>query len=147
GLEEDESPSWNAIQNTPLVNTWRGLSFERVCLEHIDQLKKALGISGISTRQYAWRSFANDRTSGTQIDMLIERSDNAVNICEMKYSSGEYEITKEEHAKILHRRDSFIAETNYRGAAYITLITIDGVVHNAYWNDIQKELTLDDLFL
>ena len=146
-LDEDESRSWNTIQNTPLVNTWRGLSFERVCLEHIDQLKKALGISGISTRQYAWRSLANDKVSGTQIDMLIERSDNTVNICEMKYSSGEYEITKEEHAKILHRRDMFIAETNYRGAAYITLITIDGVVHNAYWNDIQKELTLDDLFL
>ena len=146
-LAEDESGSWSALQNTPLVNTWRGLSFERVCLEHIEQLKKALGISGISTRQYAWRSLANDKTSGTQIDMLIERSDNAVNICEMKYSSGEYEITKEEHGKILHRRDAFIAETNYRGAAYITLITIDGAVHNAYWNDIQKELTLDDLFL
>ncbi len=147
GLEEGESLSWNAIQNTPLVNAWRGLSFERVCLEHIDQLKKALGISGITTRQYAWRSLANDKTSGTQIDMLIERSDNVVNICEMKYSSGEYEITKEEHGKILRRRDSFIAETNYKGAAYITLITIDGTVHNAYWNDIQKELTLNDLFL
>ena len=147
GLEEGESLSWNAIQNTPLVNAWRGLSFERVCLEHIDQLKKALGISGITTRQYAWRSLANDKTSGIQIDMLIERSDNVVNICEMKYSSGEYEITKEEHGKILRRRDSFIAETNYKGAAYITLITIDGIVHNAYWNDIQKELTLNDLFL
>ncbi len=145
-LEKGENYSWSAIQNTPKVNTWRGLSFERVCLEHINQLKKALGISGISTRQYAWRSPVNDTKPGAQIDLLIDRADNTVSICEMKYASGEYELTKEEHAKMLYRRDRFIAETNYKGAAYITLVTIDGVVHNAYWNDIQNELKLDDLF-
>ncbi|MBP5639041.1 MAG: ATP-binding protein [Victivallales bacterium] len=146
-MDEAESRSWSAIQNTPKVNTWRDLSFERVCLEHIDQLKKALGISGISTRQYAWRSHAKDVASGAQIDLLIERADKIVTICEMKYASGEYEITKDEHGKMLRRRDLFLSETRFRGAAYITLVTIDGAVHNAYWNDIQSELTLDDLFL
>ena len=145
-LGKDETRSWSAIQNTPKAHTWRGLSFERVCLEHINQLKKALGISGVSTRQYAWRSQGSETTPGAQIDLLIERADNVVSICEMKYSSGEYEITKEEHGKMLYRRDRFLAETKYRGAAYITLVTIDGVVHNAYWNDIQNELRLDDLF-
>ncbi len=71
----------------------------------------------------------------------------SVNICEMKYSPDKYEITKEEHQKMLHRREVFIAEQGLRGAAYLTLVTTCGVVHNAYWNDIQSEVTLDDLFL
>ena len=102
--------------------------------------------SCISTRQYAWRSNAADASCGAQIDLLIERADNAVNICEMKYASGEYEITKEEHGKMLHRRDLFVSEMRTRSAAYITLITIDGAVRNAYWNDLQNILTLNDLF-
>ena len=145
-LDENESGSWIAMQNLPVVNIWRGLSFERVCMEHVEQIKRKLGISGILTRQYAWRSRPSDSTEGAQIDLLIERADDAVNICEMKYSSDRYEISKEEHRKLLNRRDRFIAEQGMRGAAYITFVTTCGVAHNAYWNDIQSEVTLDDLF-
>ena len=146
GLDAGESVSWTAMQNTPAANVWRGLSFERVCLQHAEQIKKKLGISGILTRQYAWRSRTNAAGEGAQIDLLIERADNAANICEIKYSSGEYEIGKEEGQKILNRRDCFVRETGFRGAAYLTFVTTCGVVHNAYWNDIQSEVTLDDLF-
>ncbi|MBP1582377.1 MAG: ATP-binding protein [Victivallales bacterium] len=145
--DEGESISWSAMQNTSKVNAWRGLSFERVCLEHISQIKRALGISGVSTRQYAWRSRPGETKNGAQIDLLIERADNVVNICEMKYASGQYVITKDEHAKMLHRRDAFLTETGCRKAAYITLITTDGTAHNVYWNDIQADLALDALFL
>ena len=144
-LGDADEGAWEAMQNTPAVNVWRGLSFERVCMAHIEQIKRKLGISGIITRQYAWRSSDNG-TDGAQIDILIERSDKAVNICELKYSQGEYEITKEEHLKLLHRRDAFIKEQKLKGAAYLTFVTTCGVTHNAYWNDIQSEVTLDDLF-
>lgn len=145
-LEEMESGSWVAVQDTPRANVWRGSAFERVCLEHIAQIKGALGISGIETRQYAWRSPPAEGACGAQIDLLIERSDDAVNICEMKYSSGEYALTKDEHRKMLNRRERFIAESQFRGAAYITLVTTCGAVRNEYLNDVQSEVTLDDLF-
>ena len=145
-LDEGEDGSWEALQNLPSANVWRGLSFERVCLAHIDQIKRKLGISGILTRQYAWTSSEHDK-DGAQIDLLIERADDAVNICEMKYSTDKYEITKEEHRKMLHRREVFVREQKLKGAAYLTFVTTCGVLHNAYWNDIQSEVMLDDLFM
>ena len=81
-----------------------------------------------------------------QIDLLVERSDNAVNICEMKYATGEYEIDREESRRMLNRRDKFMSEGGCKGAVYLTFVTTCGLVHNAYWNDIQSEVTLDDLF-
>ena len=64
----------------------------------------------------------------------------------MKYAAGEYEIDKEENRKMLNRRERFIAETGFGGAVYLTLVTTSGAVRNAYFNDIQSEVTLDDLF-
>ena len=145
-LDPAESVSWTALQNTPAVQVWRGLSFERVCLSHAEQIKRKLGISGMLTRQYAWSSRAGGTEPGAQIDLLIERADDAVNICEMKYSAGEYEIGKEESTRMLNRRNRFVEETGLRGAAYLTFVTTCGVAHNAYWNDIQSEVILDDLF-
>ena len=142
-----ESGSWGAVQDSPRANVWRGLAFERVCFEHSSQIKRALGISGIETHQYAWRSSPGQGTDGAQIDLLIERADDAANICEIKYSLGEYELTKEEHRKIVNRRERFISEGAFRGAAYITLVTTCGVVHNEYLNDVQSVVTLDDLFV
>ena len=139
-MDADESGSWQAQQNEPKVNVWRGLSFERVCLQHLEQIKASLGISGIRTKAYAWRS------SKAQIDLLIERGDDAVNVCEMKYSSGEYLLTREEHDKILNRREAYCQEENPKGAVYLTLITPNGLVHNAHGNDIQSVVTLDALF-
>ena len=139
-LDVDESGSWQAQQNEPKVNVWRGLSFERVCLQHLEQIKAGLGISGIRTKAYAWRS------SNAQIDLLIERGDDAVNVCEMKYSSGEYVLTRDEHDKILNRREAYCQEENPKGAVYLTLITPKGLVRNAHGNDIQSVMTLDALF-
>lgn len=139
-LDVDESGSWQAQQNEPKVNVWRGLSFERVCLQHLEQIKAGLGISGIRTKAYAWRS------SKAQIDLLIERGDDAVNVCEMKYSSGEYVLTRDEHDKILNRREAYCQEENPKGAVYLTLITPKGLVRNAHGNDIQSVVTLDALF-
>lgn len=149
-LDEGEEGSWPDLQGTPRANVWRGLSFERVCLLHAPQIKCALGISGIRTRLYAWRSrrdadIAGEK-NGAQIDLIVERADDAVNICEMKYSAGEYEIGKEEHRIIMNRRERFLSETGFRGAAYLTYVTTSGLANNAYRNDVQSEITLDDLF-
>ena len=148
-LDDNGSGTWMSLQNTPTMNVWRGLSFERVCFAHAEQIKSALGISGMRTRLYAWRSTKNGSGNdlpGVQIDLLIERADNAVNICEMKYSTGEYEVDRDESRRMLNRRDRFVSESGYKGAVYLTFVSTCGLLHNMYWNDVQAEVTLDDLF-
>ena len=139
-LDADESGSWEAQQNEARVRVWRGLSFERVCLQHLEQIKTALGISGIRTKAYAWRS------SDAQIDLLIERADDAVNVCEMKYATVEYVLDREEHDKIIRRRESYSRQARPKGAVYLTLITPKGLVRNALGNDLQSVVTQEDLF-
>ena len=150
-LDEDGRGTWMDMQNTPVANAWRGLAFERVCFAHVEHIKGALGISGMRTRCYAWRSqkskeHGERERPGAQIDLLIERADNAVNICEMKYSAGEYEIDRDESRRMLNRRERFMAESGSKAAVYLTFVTTCGLVRNMYWNDVQSEVTLDDLF-
>ena len=137
------SDSWLARSISREREVWNGLAFERVCLEHLSQIKTALGIAGVRTEAYSWRRHGED---GAQIDLLISRADNVVNICEMKYSHGQYEITAEEMDKMFHRRSAYIEDMNFGGSAFLTFVTPRGVKRNVYWNDIQSEVTLDDLF-
>ena len=126
---------------------WNGLAFERVVLAHVNQMKKALGISGVRTVEYAWRAAKQEATDdGAQIDLLIHRADKAVNICEMKYGDDLFEISAEEMRKLKRRREVFVREEKFRGSVFLTMVTPHGVVHNVQWNDIQSEVTLDDLF-
>ena len=125
---------------------WNGLSFELVCLEHIGHIKRALGIAGVPTEEYAWRRKGDGKREGAQIDLLVKRADFAVNICEMKYSSGEYAITEEECTRMKHRRQAYIEDEGFKGSVFLTVVTPHGTVHNAQWNDIQSEVILDDLF-
>ncbi len=134
---------WAASGSGGVRNAWEGLAFERVCLEHLPQIKRALGISGVRTEAFCWRTTEGE---GAQVDLVVDRADDIVNLCEMKFSSGEYEIDKEEHASLLRRRERFIATTKTRKAVHLTMVTTFGTVRNAYWNDIQSEVVMDDLF-
>lgn len=137
------SDSWLARSISREREVWNGLAFERVCLEHLSQIKTALGIAGVRTEAYSWRRHGDD---GAQIDLLISRADNVVNICEMKYSHEQYEITAEEMGKMFHRRSAYVEDMNFGGSVFLTFVTPRGVKRNVYWNDIQSEVTLDDLF-
>ena len=147
GIENDEH-FWTKSQNTPTVNTWRGLAFERVCLAHIPQIKKALGIEAIKTTYYAWRSSADEEEIGrkAQIDLIIERADRMVNLCEAKYSTNSYLIDKEEHLRFQNRIASFQQETAYSGGIIPVFITPFGLQRNAYSEYIINCIVLDDLF-
>ena len=125
---------------------WNGLSFELVCLEHIGQIKRALGISGIQTEEHAWYRKGDTLREGAQIDLLVKRADHAVNICEMKFAEEEFEIKADEDRKIAHRRNAFIEDEDFKGSVFVTMVTPHGVRRNEYWNNIQSEVTLDDLF-
>ena len=77
---------------------------------------------------------------------MIGRADNVANICEMKFARDEYEIDAEEAAKLRNRIEAFRRETDYRGSIHLTFVTPYGVKRNKYWNMVQSEVTLDDLF-
>ena len=135
---------WTNMMGKPLQNTWYGLSFERVCMLHIPQIKKKLGIDHIHTEYYSWRS--RESVPAAQIDLIIERADNLTNVCEIKYSQQPYSITKEEDTRIRNRIADFVSETNIRTGILFTMITTFGMRNNAYSSIAQASLTIDDLF-
>ena len=137
---------WMNSVGGPRLANWEGQSFERLCLLHVDQIKKALGISGIGCEVYSWRSRADDGgAKGAQIDLVIERQDGNVNLCEMKFYRTPYEITAEEETKLLNRREAFRAETGTSANCRITVIASAGIKPGVHAGVAQNVLTLDDL--
>ena len=125
---------------------WSGFAFERVCLQHIAQIKEALGISGVLSNVYSWRTEA-DEDKGidkTQIDLLIDRNDGVINLCEMKFSEQEYAITEDEEMKLRRRRGNFIEATQTKKAVHITLVTPYGLKKNSHSSIAQNEINLRD---
>lgn len=141
---EVEQQFWTHHINTPPINTWMGLSYERICMAHIEQIKHALHIDTISTLTYSWRSKSTQPAA--QIDLVIERADRIINVCEVKYSQEEYELDKEEYDKIFKRKTAFISETGLRHIPWLTMITTEGIARGKYSEMIQSQVTLDDLF-
>lgn len=137
---------WSHTYLTSEHNTWAGLAFERVCLQHIPQIKKELGISGILSNVASWRASQTETHAGAQIDLLIDRGDNVVTVCEMKYSKDIFVIDAS-YAKALESKLSvFRAVSGTRKALHLALITTFGVSPNKYRNLVQNDLTMDCLF-
>jgi hypothetical protein len=148
GNKNNDSHFWTNKLGSALHRTWSGLAFEHVCLQHVTQIKKALGISGVLSNIYSWTTEA-DQEKGidkTQIDLLIDRNDGIINLCEMKFSAQEYTITQDEEMKLRRRRGNFIEATHTKKAVHITLITPYGLKQNSHSAIAQNEITLNDLF-
>lgn len=141
---EVEQQYWSHHINTPEVNSWMGLTYERICMAHIQQIKHSLHLDTISTLSYSWRSKTS--TPAAQIDIIIERADKIVNICEVKYCQYEYNLDKDEYERINKRKNAFIKETGLRHTPWLTMITTEGVARGKYSEMIQTQVTLDDLF-
>ena len=135
---------WSDLHETPRLIAWRGYAFEQLCFKHINQIKRALGIAGIASDVYSWKS----RTSepGAQIDLVISRADRIVNLCEIKFAKYEFEINKGYAEKLRNKVFTFGNETKTSTATHLTFITTYGVKRNAYSNMVQSEVLLDDLF-
>lgn len=128
--------------------SWSGLAFENIALKHIPQIKKALGISGVYTEQSAWRYVPKDATEkGTQIDLLIDRQDMSINLCEMKFSLTEFTIEKSYAEELNLKRRIFLAKTGTKKTVFITMLTTFGVKENGhYLSTVQNQLKMDVLF-
>ena len=138
---------WSRNYRSPILNTWRGLAFERVCMTHIREIKSVLGISGIAADVYSWihRGKGED-DRGIQIDLLLDRADNTVDICEMKYPADEYVISREEAEKIERRVNVFAREAGRNKSIRVVMITACGVKRGMNSGCYQAEVTLDQLF-
>ncbi len=135
---------WSNSLNSPLYNAWSGFAFEMLCLNHIPQIKQALGIGGIQTAVYSWRTPVSTE-KGAQIDLVIDRADHRVNLCEMKFSRGEYVMTKAEREKLEHRVNAFISNTKTRSTVLVTLISCFGMQQNINSHIVNSQVSLKDL--
>jgi predicted AAA+ superfamily ATPase len=136
---------WQQNVNSHPITTWRGYAFENVCFNHIPEIKRALGIGGIVSEQSAWTK-AGDVDKGTQIDMLIVRKDNVVNMCEMKFYSDDFEVDKDYDSLLRRRQAELRMHIPKKAIIHNTLITTYGIKENEYRWSFEKVITMDDLF-
>lgn len=137
---------WSHSQSSPVYNNWCGLAFERLCFAHINQIKQALGITGVISGVCSWQVKATKERKGAQIDLLIDRDDNVIDICEMKYTKDPFYITADYEENLQSKRSRFIEETCTDKAVHLVMISAAGVVSNSYSGELQKVIMLDDLF-
>ena len=136
---------WSNNYNSALRHSWVGLAFERVCFQYVREIKDALKIGGVMANIYSMR-IKGKSGKGAQIDMLIDRADNTVNLCEMIFSNKEFLIDKEYSQILQNKIDIFQELTNCKKTLLLTMITAQGIEHNGYWSMVQNEVTSDDLF-
>ena len=152
GVRHQPSRYWLAKSSTPSVAAWRGLTFELVCLLHIDQINQALGITGMLTTESCWRSSQAQevdrpgKQKKAQIDMIIERSDRIIHLCEMKFSTERFIITKEYEEDLRDKMTIFRQETKTTKMLNLTFVTTHGVANGLHSGIVQSQVTIDDLF-
>lgn len=142
-LKKQTIVSWQDFYKSPAFYAWRGNAFELLCLNHIPQIKNALRVGGVSTVEYAWNS--KQKKDGAQIDLLIDRKDDVINICEMKYTDDEFSIDSKYEKELLHKLELFRAETQPKKALLITLVSVTGLKKNEYSDVVQNVVTVEEL--
>lgn len=142
-IENDQSKDvnrWSHLTGNQIVSIWQGLTFELVCLVHLQQIKQSLGIAGVLTNASVWRG------DGAQIDLVIDRNDRIVNLCEMKFSQEPYIISAEYANKLRTRTALFREATKCKKGLVVTFITTYGVLPGKNSGVVQSEVTMDALF-
>ena len=129
-----------------VMKAWRGVAFEEVCWQHITQILKALEIGGVKSTVSAWAIKGDDEHTGAQIDLLIMRADNVVNLCEMKFVSTPYTIDKDETDKLKIRIDSLKEMLSAKQTVHLTMVTTFGITYGKHSGIVQRQVTMEDLF-
>lgn len=135
---------WQDNLLSPSLNAWRGYAFENVCFSHIPQIKNALGISGVHSEYSPWRGSLGDDSA--QVDLVINRDDRVINLCEIKYCGDDFYIDKRYDKELRRKIEVFTTNNPKHNALHITLITTFGLKNNEYSSRVQKLITMDQLF-
>jgi uncharacterized protein len=139
---------WKSFEQTPTYRAWSGYAFESICLKHLPEIKKALGISGIFSTSSSFYQKGESGMDGCQIDLLIDRNDQVINVCEIKWSISEYIITKSYSADLRKKIALFKHYAATKKQVFFTFISTYGLMQNEHSRGlVDKELTLNDLFI
>jgi AAA+ ATPase superfamily predicted ATPase len=141
---QKQEVNWLSKIDNPEYQAWTGYAFEQLCLYHTLEIKKALGIQGIDSKQYSWKSTTT--IEGAQIDLLIDRNDKTINLCEIKFASSEYIIEKKYDLNLRNKINAFKLETKTKKSIHLTMITPYGIANNQYSGLVQNSLTMNCLF-
>lgn len=144
--ERDEH-FWTHSTGSPARYAWAGLSFELVCKDHIARIKHRIGISGVLTEESVWSVRGNENEASAQVELVIDRKDHVIDLCEIKYSEAEYLIDKSYDMTLRTRRESFREHTKTKKTVQIIFISTYGLKQNKYSGLISGQVVLDDLFV
>lgn len=151
GTSGQDERFWQNVHGQGVQTSWAGYAFEQVCLHHIRQIKERLGIAGVLSNVYAWACRPFDDADGThweggQVDMLIDRGDEVVSLCEMKYKKDAFVIDAAYERRLRQRASTFARVTKTRKALQHVFVTTYGVAPNAHSGIVSSQVTMDDLF-
>lgn len=146
-LAPNESGNWQSLSQTQSWKSWSGYAFENICLQHLSKIKEAIGISGVHTQAYSFSSKSSDLFKGIQIDLLIDRQDKVISICEIKFYNEEITLSKEEAEKLRKRKSIFRTISKTKKQIFIVIITTYGLNQNRHsLGLIDNVVTMDNLF-
>ena len=147
--QSSQGGEWARIRATPPWYAWSGYAFENLCLQQVAEIKRALGISGVQTESSSWRHApVNSTDRGAQIDLVIDRRDGVINLCEMKFGEDEFVIDKKYAGELRNKIQTFRRVTGTRKALFLTMVTTYGVKRNDYQVElVQNSVTADALFV
>ena len=137
---------WQQLSASQTYKVWSGYAFETLCFRHIEEIKKSLGIASVYTEIYGGVFSTKDGKEKVQIDLIIDRNDNTINLCEIKFYNGKFTINKEYHDKLIQKREQFLKASRTKKQVFWTFITTAGITENKYANSIvDAEVILNDL--
>lgn len=138
-----QKATWALLSTKPTWKSWSGYAFENLCLKHVEQIKMALQIGSIYSEDSTWY----DKQAGAQIDLVIDRADRCVNLCEIKFSDTQHTITAKYAKEIQHKTQAYKHALKSKKTTFTTFITTYGVTKNEYKDQyVDSEVTLDQLF-
>ncbi len=148
GNDSRDNHYWEHHYMDRSVSIWEGNTYEQICLLHLPQIKRGLGISGVATEASSWRFVPNkgDERPGAQIDMVIRRADKIIHLVEMKFSETKYKISKDYEARLRTRREIFMEMTNISRGVVLSFVTPKGLADGIHSGLVHSQVTEKDLF-
>lgn len=147
GKRGNDEHQWSNSIDSPSKRAWSGYAFESLVRDHIREVKQRLGISGVLSEEYSWSKKGDETGPGAEIDLIIDRRDDTVNLCEIKYSTGEYVIDKSYDLTLRNKIEAFRMSERKSKSIQLTMITSFGLRRNMYSGIVLNEVVLDDLFV
>ena len=145
GKEKPDPNYWQKNSTSPRLNSWRGFAFEELCFAHLAQIKFKLGITGVSTTESSWVVESDGKKH--QIDLIIDRADNIVNLCEIKFYGKPFVVDGTYEQTLRERVQTLMDTVPPKKSVHLTLIATYGLKQNEHSGLVQNVVTLDDLFV